>query len=369
MSKIGQVPDISTLQARSKEYYQDARIEIMKGVEATSLDTVAHFVHLSNGEKIFYSSVYCATGSRPRIPTISGIENVRNVFTVRNYEDSVNILNTLGDAKAMNVIVLGLSFIGLETASTCQAKAKSVTVVGTDSAPLAKVFGDEIGQALKKLFEEKGVQFHFNTTVTKIHSCHGKGDLLKSVELTDGTVLPADILILGVGTVFNTEFMHAGGIAFEENGSVTVNEKLETTCKNIYAGGDIACAPVFAHMNKSMAIGHIGLAQYHGRVAALNIMKKDVPLRTVPYFWTQLFGKSIRYAGCGKHTSTIIDGDVPGLKFVIFFLDHTDKVIAMASCMRDPIVSQFAELLYSGKHIYRGDLQNDMYGWTKQAPL
>lgn len=276
----------------------------------------------------------------------------------------------MGTSKDKNVVVLGLSFIGLETASTCQEKAKSVTVVGTDSAPLAQVFGQEIGQSLQRLFEGKGVQFHFNTTITRIHSCHGKGDMLKSVELKDGTTIPADILILGVGTIFNTECLqNCGGIAFESNGSVTVNEKLETTCKDIYAGGDIACAPVFAHMNKNMSIGHVGLAQYHGRIAALNIMKKNVPLHTVPYFWTQLFGKSIRYAGCGKHTSTIIDGDVAGLKFVIFFLDQKDKVIAVASCMRDPIVSQFAELLYSGKYIYRGDLQNDLFGWTKQAPV
>nr|BAM18407.1 disulfide oxidoreductase [Papilio xuthus] len=114
-----------------------------------------------------------------------------------------------------------------------------------------------------------------------------------------------------------------------------------------------------------MAIGHIGLSQYHGKVAGLNILKKETQLKTVPYFWTMLFGKSIRYAGCGKPSSTQIEGDIDALKFVIFFFDNSDKVIAVASCMRDPVVSQFAELVYQGKSLYKKDLKDDPFAWTK----
>jgi apoptosis-inducing factor 3 len=361
VSKIGTVTNIESLQVRSQEYYQNANIEILTSTQATKVDPQERFVHLSDGTKLRYSALYLATGSKPRTPNIPGID-LKNIFTVRDLADSTNILKSLGDNKDKNVVVLGLSFIGLETAASCNDKAKSMTVVGKDFAPLGQVFGREIGQSLGKLFEDKGVKFEFETTIAK---CNGENGVIKSVELSNGTVLPADTLILGVGTTFYTDFLRDSGIELLPNGAVNVNDKLETNIKNVYAGGDIAYAPVFANGNTQMSIGHVGLAQYHGRVAALNIVKKETHLKTVPYFWTTLFGKGIRYAGCGKATSTIVDGDVDALKFVIFFFDDTERVIAVASCMRDPIVSQFGEFTFQGKTLHKKDLKDDLYAWTK----
>lgn len=361
VSKIGTATDIEKLQARSAQYYKDANIDILKGVEVVKVNTDNKSVELSNGSKLSFNALYLATGSKPRVPSIPGID-LKNIYTVRNFEDSINILNTLGSEKDKNVVVLGLSFIGLEAASSCVSKAKSMTVVGKDTAPLGQIFGEEIGQSLQKLFEDNGVTFHFETTISK---CNGDNGIIKSVELTNGTTLPADMLILGVGTTFYTDFLRDSGISLTPNGAVGVNDKLETNIKNIYAGGDIAHAPVFALGNEQMTIGHVGLAQYHGLVAAKNILKKETPLRTVPYFWTMVFGKSIRYAGCGKPASFQIEGDVPALKFVVFFFNEADKVISVASCMRDPVVSQFAELLYQGKTLCRKDLKDDPFAWVK----
>lgn len=365
VSKIGVATDIETLQARSQEYYNNANIEVLKGVLATKVEPEKMEVHLSDGQKLRYSSLYIATGAKPRVPDIPGI-NLKNIFTVRDFEDSVNILNTLGSEKDKNVVVLGLSFIGLEIAASCKEKAQSMTCVGKDTAPLGQIFGAEIGRSLQKLFEDKGVKFRFQTTIKK---CNGENGAITSVELEDGTTLPADMLIMGIGTTFYTDFLKDSGIALEPNGAVTVNDKLETNLKHVYAGGDIANAPVAAFGNKHMCIGHVGLSQYHGRVAALNILKKEAPLQTVPYFWTMLFGKSIRYAGCGRPASAHVEGDVDALKFVIFFFDETDKVIAVASCMRDPIVSQFAEFLHQGKSLYKKDLKDDPFAWTKNITV
>ncbi|XP_050666775.1 apoptosis-inducing factor 3 isoform X2 [Leptidea sinapis] len=361
VSKIGTATDIDKLQARTEQYYEGANIEIIKGVEATKVNTGERIVELSNGTKRKYSALYIATGAKARVPDIPGID-LENILTVRNFDDSIKILTKLGSDKAKNVVVLGLSFIGLEIASSCVQKSKSMTVIGKDTLPLGQVFGTEIGQSLRTLFEDKNVQFHFETTIAK---CNGENGVIKSVELTNGTTLPADLLVLGIGTTFYTDFLKDSGIHMLPNGAVNVNDKLETNIKNVYAGGDIAYAPVFIANNQQMNIGHIGLAQYHGQVAAKNIIKKETPLRSVPYFWTMLFGKSIRFAGCGKPVSSMVDGDVAGLKFVIFFFDENDKVISVGSCMRDPVVSQFAEFLYQGKSIYRKDLENNTFGWTE----
>lgn len=361
VSKMGTVPDIEKLQVRSKEYYQDAHIDIIKGVEATKLEPDNKLVHLSDGTKLRYSAVYLATGSKPRVPDIPGID-LKNIFTVRNLEDSVNIIRAIGSDKDKDVVVLGLSFIGLEAAASCVGVSKSMTVVGKDSEPLGLIFGPEIGRSLRKLFEDKNVKFHFGTTIAK---CNGDGGAIKSVELANGTTLAADVLILGVGTTYYTDFLGDSGVALRPNGSVIVSDRLETNVKGVYAGGDIAYAPVYAHNDEPMSIGHVGLAQYHGKMAGLNILKRDARLKTVPYFWTMVFGKSIRYAGCGRPASTQIEGDVEALKFVMFFFDKSDKVIAVASCMRDPVVSQFAELLFQGRSLYKKDLKDDPFAWTK----
>ncbi|XP_022112476.1 apoptosis-inducing factor 3 isoform X1 [Pieris rapae] len=360
VSKIGTATDIEKLQARNQQYYEEANIEVLKGVEATKVNTEERIVELSNGNKLTYSALYLATGSKPRVPIIPGIE-LSNIFTVRNFDDAMNILNQLGSDKEKDVVVLGLSFIGLEVASSCVSKAKSMTVIGKDTAPLGQIFGIDIGKSLQTLFENNNVKFHFQTTVVK---CNGENGVLKSVELENGEILPADMLVLGIGTTYYTDFIKDSGINLLPNGAVIVNDKLETNIKNVYAGGDIAHAPVFANNNDQMSIGHIGLSQYHGLVAAKNILKRETPLHTVPYFWTMLFGKSIRYAGCGRPVSSLVDGNVAELKFVIFFFDKSDKVISVASCMRDPVVSQFAELLHQGKSIYKKDLESDLFAWT-----
>ncbi|GBP41542.1 Apoptosis-inducing factor 3 [Eumeta japonica] len=361
LSKLTTITEIERLQIRNEEYYRNANIEFMKGVEATKVEPATRTVHLSNGSTVKYSSLYLATGSKARVPTVPGID-LQNIFTLRDYDDSVNIIATLGEEKDKNVVVLGMSFIGLETAASYVGKAKTLTVVGQDEAPLAKVFGTEIGQSLQNLFMDKGVRFVFGTTIVK---CNGENGAIKSVELANGNALDADMLILGVGTTLHTGFLRDSGVALNENGAVAVNDKLESNVRHIFAGGDIAHAPVFAHDNEKMSIGHVGLAQYHGRIAALNILKKEVPLRTVPFFWTMLFGKSIRYAGCGRHSSIQVVGDVGELKFVIFFFNESDKVIAVASCQRDPVVAQFAELLAQGKSLYKKDLKDDPMAWIK----
>ncbi|XP_026740655.1 apoptosis-inducing factor 3-like isoform X2 [Trichoplusia ni] len=362
VSKISSIAAIEKLEVRTDEYYRNANIEVIKGNGATKVDAAKKIVHLEDGKQLNFDKLFIATGVTPRIPDIPGV-NLKNIFTVRDYEDSVNILNALGTEKDKHVVVLGLSYIGLESASSCNEKSKSMTVVGKDKTPLGILFGHEIGRSLQKFYEDRGVKFEFETVISK---CNGENGYIKSVELTNGKVLPADMLIMGIGSVLNTGFLKDSGLAIEPNGAVTVDNRLETNIKDIYAGGDMASAPVFAAGNKNIAISHIGLAQYHGRIAAFNMANKETFLKSVPFFWTVLFGKSIRYAGCGKAASTQIVGDIEELKFVIYFFDENDKVIAVGSCMRDPVVAQYAEFVTQGKTLYKKDLTEDPFAWTKE---
>ncbi|XP_001661452.2 apoptosis-inducing factor 3 isoform X1 [Aedes aegypti] len=352
--------DLEKKLLRDEKFYAEHEIETMIGTEVTSLNSANRELTLSNGYKIKYDKVYIATGSKARKAPIEGAD-MPNVCVLRSNEHSKHVNGQLSPDK--HVVVLGVSFIGLEAAAYCVNKVAKVTVIGRGAVPLVESFGEQVGSKVMQWFKEKGVHFIMNSGIKR---CIGDDDRkLTSVELNDGTILKADLCIMGIGSTLFTTFLEGSGVKVNKDGSVDTNRFLETNVPGIYAGGDIAHAPVFCNNNEPATIGHYPLAQYHGKVAALNMVGKATELKSVPYFWTMLFGKGFRYAGYGRPHETIIEGDLEQLKFVAFYLDANGKVIGMASCGRDPVVSQFAEYLSQGKTLHKDQLSPDPFAWIK----
>uniref|UniRef100_A0A182QYX1 Rieske domain-containing protein n=1 Tax=Anopheles farauti TaxID=69004 RepID=A0A182QYX1_9DIPT len=342
---------------RTQQFYDDNDIEVMLGTEVTKLDGATREITLDNGYKIRYEKAYIATGSKPRRPPIEGAD-LRNVCVLRTAADAKLVNEQLGPEK--KVVILGTSFIGLEAAAYCVGKVGKVTVIGRGAVPLKESFGDAIGRRVMALFQEKGVEFVMNSGIQK---CEGEEGAVKQVELTDGTKLDADICIFGIGSTLYTEFLEGSGITLNRNGSINTDQYLETNVEGVYVGGDIANAPVHSNDGQQATIGHYPLAQYHGRVAALNMAGKATPLNAVPFFWTVLFGKSFRYCGYGNPDEVIIEGDLEALKFVAFYIGKAGRVIGMSSCQRDPVVAQFAEYSSQGKVLHKDDLRPNPLGW------
>lgn len=231
--------------------------------------------------------------------------------------------------------------------------------------PLMASFGSVIGERVLRLFRDQGVNMVMSSGISE---AIGDSDhKLTEVILKDGTKLPCDVLIMGTGSKFNTKFLVGSGLPINANGSIESDMYLKTLIDDIYAGGDIVNAPVFANNNQRATIGHYQLAQYHGRIAAINMAGQAQELKAVPFFFTMLFGKGFRYSGYGSYDDVVIEGDLENLKFVAYFINDQDKVVAVASCGRDPIVSQFAELQSQGKMLQRKDVENtsDPTAWTK----
>ncbi|EDS40960.1 disulfide oxidoreductase [Culex quinquefasciatus] len=347
---------------RDEKFYEQNEIETMTSTEVTAVNSKDRELSLSNGYKIRYDKIYIATGSKPRKPAIDGVD-LPSVYVLRSNDDAKAVNAELGPDK--HVVVLGVSFIGLEAAAYCVNKVAKVTVIGRGSVPLKESFGQEVGARVMEMFKEKGVEFVMNSGIKR---CIGDDDKkLTSVELMDETIVKADICIMGVGSTLYTSFLENSGIELNQNGSIDTNQYLESNVAGIYVGGDIANAPVYCNNNELATIGHYPLAQYHGKIAALNMVGKQTELKAVPYFWTMLFGKGFRYTGYGMPHETIIEGDLKQLSFVAFYLDAERKVIGMASCGRDPVVSQFAEFLSQGKTLHADQLSPDPFAWTKAS--
>ena len=122
-------------------------------------------------------------------------------------------------------------------------------------------------------------------------------------------------------------------------------------------GGDIANEPVFTKNKELSTIGHYSLAQYHGKIAALNMVGIKTELRAVPYFFTLLFGNCFTFTGHGKATEILIEGDLDSLKFTAFYFDEHEKAVAMSSCQPDKSIAEFAEKLSQGYQFHKDDIE------------
>ncbi|ALC49521.1 CG10700 [Drosophila busckii] len=352
---------IETLQFRNEAFYKEHDIELWLGVSADKLDTAQKQLHCSNGYVVKYDKIYIATGCSAFKPNIPGAQ-LENVKTVREYADAKAILEVV--TPQTRVVCLGSSFVALEAAAGLVSKVASVHVIGRENVPLKAAFGELIGERILKLFEDNKVNMLMQSGITEILA-NDAGQVCE-VLLLDGTRLPCDLLIMGTGSTLNTQFLADSDVRRNKNGSVDVTDFMESNVPDVYVGGDIANAHIQSLAQSRVNIGHYQLAQYHGRTAAINMCGGLKKLEAVPFFFTMIFGKGIRYAGHGSYKEVIIDGSLDDLQFIAYFVNAADTVTAVASCGRDPIVAQFAELISQGKCLGRGQIENaeNRQAWT-----
>lgn len=351
--------DVEKTQLRSAAFYDEYDIEVKLGIPAVGLNGVEKKIRLANGETVIYNKLYIATGVRPAKLEIEG-KDLENVLVLRDTEHAKKMLQLLQSTN--EIVIVGGGFISIELAAYATGKVKKVTVVMRNIVPFIKTFGKEVGERIKSFCEEQGVLFLPKCAVTK---CIGENGILHQVEINDEFTLKADVLVMAVGTFPNTDFLHNSGVILNSDGTIIVDRFMKTNMDDVYAGGDIAYAPVYCNFNQSASVGHYPLAHYHGKIAALNMLHKDVPCRSVPFFWTMIFGKSFRYTGYGKFTNLQIIGSLEELTFVVYYFDEQDRVTSILAANKDPIVSLYAEWLSNGKHLYKSDLSIDPIAWTR----
>uniref|UniRef100_A0A8C0QQK3 Uncharacterized protein n=1 Tax=Chelonoidis abingdonii TaxID=106734 RepID=A0A8C0QQK3_CHEAB len=164
--------------------------------------------------------------------------------------------------------------------------------------------------------------------------------------LASGEKLPADVVVVGIGKTNQLTLLHIDPVHIYF---------MQTNVPRVFAAGDVTSFPVTLFGETTATIRHWQIAQAHGHIAALNMLKKQKALHTVPFFWTSLLGKSIRYAGYGEgYTETVVKGNLEQLEFLVFYIKD-DYVIAVASLNFDPMVSLVAEVMYSGRQISKAE--------------
>lgn len=305
-------------------FYAEKRITVILGDAAVRIDPAAHQVALRSGKVLDYGALVLATGAEARPLSVPGGE-LPHVFSLRTLADTDAILERAKTAK--RVVVCGASFIGLEVAASLRIRGLPVTVVAPEAIPLAVVLGEDIGTYLQTLHESKGVVFRLGTRPVSIGS--------DSIELADGTVLPADLVVFGVGVAPRVELAREGGLSVAEG--VVVDEWLCTSNPDIYAAGDVARYP---YEGDCVRIEHWVVAMGHGRAIARTLVGRGLPYQDVPFFWTHQYDTAVCLVGNAPDWDTAqLYGDLSAGSAAVAFRAG-GRVLAVATVGREKLSLQ-----------------------------
>ncbi|KAL8671266.1 MAG: hypothetical protein Q9168_004235 [Polycauliona sp. 1 TL-2023] len=354
------IADKSKVEWRSQEWFDEASIATVSD-EVKSIDFKAKSVSTKSGKSHTYTKLILASGGTPKALPLPGFKDLSNVFLLRTIPDVQAILGAVGEKKGKNIVIIGSSFIGMEVANALSSN-NSVTVVGMEEAPLEKVMGAEVGKIFQKLIAKNGVKFHMGASVDSAKASSEDQSKVGSVSLKDGTSLPADLVVLGVGVSPATEYLQENGaIQLEKDGSVRTNERFEVEGQSgVYAIGDIATYPYHGPGGNGTLtrIEHWNVAQNAGRSVAASIAQAKGAKPFIPIFWSAM-GSQLRYCGNTPNgwDELVLQGQPDEAKFAAFY-GKGDTVVAVASMQMDPVMSQSAELMRRSKMPSLSELRN-----------
>ncbi len=331
--------DEGAVQLRPEEFYREHDIELMFQTKVTGVDIGKKMISFENGKSMSYDKALIATGGIPRRLDIPGAD-LGNIFTLRSFDDADKIFQA--SEKADNIVIVGSSFIAMETANAFRERKRSVTVVTREAAPFEAALGPELGKMFRNLHERNGVDFKFQAELDRFE---GQRDV-QAVVLKNGDRIEANMVILGVGVRPATDFLRDTGI-LSPDGSIRVDDHFRAG-PDIFAAGDVATFPEW-RTGEEVRIEHWRTSEQQGFVAGRNMAGIDAPYRSVPFFWTNQVGLYFRYVGHAKQWDEIIfRGDLAALDFIAFYV-RNNQVCAAAANNREKEMDAIEELMRLGK--------------------
>jgi 3-phenylpropionate/trans-cinnamate dioxygenase ferredoxin reductase subunit len=322
-------------------FYEDQSIELLTSTTVTAIDPGRRVVTLDPGGEVSYDRLLLSTGAAPRTLSIPGSE-LDGIHYLRTVASCDALRDAVGGAG--RVVVVGGGWIGSEVAASARQMGKDVAMVEAADVPLQRVLGAEVGVIFRDLHADQGVELHLGVGV---ESFRGTGSA-EAVVLTDGTAVPGDLFVVGVGVSPRAELAEAAGLELE-NG-VMVDEHLATNVPGIWAAGDVANAlhPV---LGARIRLEHWSSALNQGPVAAKNMLGGDVEYDKIPYFFSDQYDLGLEYSGLATTWDQIVyRGDRAGREVVVFWLDQGRVVAGMNINIWD-VADQIADLVRSRRPV------------------
>ena len=302
---------------RAESFYADRDIAMKLSTRATAIDTTAKTVALSSDETLHYDHLLISTGSRPRKLSIDG-SDLPGIHYLRTMDDVDGLRD--GMQADANLVIVGGGYIGLEVAAVGRELGLNVHVLEMEERILQRVTTPEMSAYYHQLHEGRGVNIHTNTAVTGF-----AGDGKVQEVLCGDKRYPADIVIVGIGIIPNTELAEAAGIVCD-NG-IVVDDHCCTSDPHVYAAGDCTNHPNLL-LDRRLRLESVPNAMDQARVSTANMLGDDKTYAAIPWFWSDQYELKLQMVGFSADgDAQVLRGDMASNQFAIFYLKD-GKVVA-----------------------------------------
>ena len=336
---------------QDQQWYDEQRVELRLGTRAVSVNGADHQVTLDDQSTLTYDKLLIASGSNARRLDVPGAD-LAGVHYLRTLEDSDALVAALQGTP--NVVVVGASWIGLETAAAARSKGCRVTVIGPDAVPLEASMGTLLGEYFAGLHRGHGVELQLGRRVVGLKGTTN----VTSVVTDDGTEFPADVVIAGVGVSPEVALFDERLLA--DDGGVRVDPQMRTAETDIFAAGDIASVanPLYG---RRLRVEHWANALMDGRIAAQSMLDKDSEFNPAPFFFSDQYDMGMEYAGWVNAKTAgdpVIRGDLAGGAFHAFWVVDDVVVAGMHVNAWDEGIAPVQDLIRSQVKVNSAELAN-----------
>ncbi len=310
------------LYIRPPTFWADKDITFHLNREVTSVDPAAHSLTLRDGETFGYGKLVWATGGDPRRLSCPGAE-LAGVYAVRTRQDC-DLLMAEVDAGTRDIVVIGGGYIGLEAAAVLSKMGCKVSLLEALPRVLARVAGEELSAFYEKEHRDHGVDLRTGVAVEELV---GDGYKVTGVKLSDGEVIPAQAVIVGIGVVPAVAPLIAAGAA--GGNGVDVDELCRTSLPDVYAIGDCAAFACAFAGGQVMRVESVQNANDMATCVARDICGEAKPYHAFPWFWSNQFDLRLQTAGINVgYDATVVRGDPAERSFSVVYL-REGKVLAL----------------------------------------
>lgn len=333
--------EAARLALRKPEYWPEKQVSLLTGRRVTVVDRAAQSLTLEGGAQVGYGKLVWATGGRPRRLSCAGAE-LAGVHAIRTIADIDALKADL--VSGTRVVIVGGGYIGLETAAVLRALGHQVTVLEAQERLLARVTSPPVSAFYAGLHRRHGVEVRLSAQVSAL-----RGDgRVTGVELSDGSLIPADIVIVGIGIIPNVEPLALAGLPCP-NG-VVVDALCRTQDPSILAIGDCALHPN-AFAGRAIRLESVQNAVDQGKVAADTILGQEKPYAALPWFWSDQYDVKMQAVGLAMdYDQVLVRGDATAPGFSVLYL-RAARLIAIDCLNNARDFIQAKTLITGGKPI------------------